>query len=295
MNTSKTSLALGALLCSAAVLSGCGGGGGGGADASQFPEGSKMAEIAGAGKLRVGTQTAYPLIGQQTLDGYDGFDVKIAEAIAEKLGLSADDVEFVPVTTPTREPFLQQGKVDIAVAAYSITEERQKVVDFAGPYLHSPGGLMVQAGNPQGIKAIGDLVGKKLCTPEGGSYEVYLREHKPEVAKSMVLPDSSAKCRDAVLNGTVDASTTDEVILASFVAQSAGKLELVDDNFMDNYYGIGVPQSTDDVFCKWLNETLTGMYEDGTWEKAYDKTLGTVLGEAPEPPKVGSCDESVPK
>jgi glutamate transport system substrate-binding protein len=79
MNACKTMFALGALL-TAAVLSGCGTDSGApNADPSQFPDGSRMAEIATAGKLRVGTQTTYPLIGQQTFNGFEGFDVTIAE------------------------------------------------------------------------------------------------------------------------------------------------------------------------------------------------------------------------
>src|SRR5699024_3462266 len=106
------------------------------------------------------------------------------------LGLAADDVDFVPVTTPTREAFLEQDKVDIILAAYTITPEREKVVDFAGPYYESPSALLVPKGNPKSIHSMSDMVGKKLCLPSGGAQETTVREKFPKVAKNLVLFDS---------------------------------------------------------------------------------------------------------
>lgn len=278
------------------ALAACGSDDGGSAPEAKapadFPAGSKMAEIAKAGTLNVGIFSTYPLIGYRTFDGYEGFDVEIAQALAERLGVPADKVKFTPLTTPTREPFLRQGKVDFVTAAYTITDERDDVIDFAGPYVESQSGVMTKGGNPEGIQSMEDIGDKnlKLCVVGGGDGEPYIRKNYPKVAANMVLFDASAKCRDAVLNGQVDASTTDLPILASFVAESEGKLDVVDGiAFNYAYWGIGVQQTEDKAFCEWVSESLAEMYEDGTWEKAYDKTLGTVLGDAPKPPAIGSC------
>lgn len=291
MKFSKVALALGTLMAATAI-SACGSSDSPAApvaSATTFPQGSKMAEIASAKSLQVGVQTTYPLIGQQTFDGYDGFDVRIAENIAAHLGLDKKAIEFVPVTTATREAFLEQDKVDIVVAAYSINAEREKVVDFAGPYLESPAVLLVPAGNPKGIQKLEDMSGKTLCTASGSSMEAYIKANHPEVAAGLKLFDSSAKCRDAVMNGQVDASTTEKAILASFVAQNKDKLELVDDPYLAGFYGIGVAQKDNKDFCTWVNGTLETMYKDGSWATAYDETLGTVLGDAPEPPAIRAC------
>lgn len=263
------------------------------ASVSDFPEGSKMAEIAEAGSLKVGVQTTYPLIGMQNLQGFEGIDIEIAKLLADSLGVANDKIEFVPVTTPTREPFLQESKVDLVLAAYTVTQEREDVIDFAGPYLESPFAFLVPAGNPKNIETLDDLEGLKLCTASGGSPEQKIRELAPAVAKDMVLFDSSAKCRDSVLNGSVDASTTEQAILASFVADNPDDLEVVTSAkpYARGFYGIGVRQEANPVFCEWINEELTEMFEDGRWEKAYDDTLGTVLGAAPTPPKLGTCGD----
>lgn len=288
--------ALGAIAL-VATLVGCSGGAGGSSDAdvaaSEFPEGSKMAALAEAGTMKVGVQTTYPLIGMQTLNGFEGIDIEIAKLIGESLGIAEDGIEFVPVTTPTREPFLQEGKVDMILAAYTVSQEREDVVDFAGPYLESPFAFIVPKGNPEGIESLQDLKGLKLCTASGGLPEQKVRELAPDVAKDMVLFDSSAKCRDSVINGSVDAATTEQAILASFVAEDPDEIEVVteDEPYATGFYGVGVRQVSDPEFCTWINGQLKDMFEDGRWAQAYNDTLGTVLGEAPEPPQLGTCGD----
>ncbi len=263
----------------------------GSASAQDFPAGSKMAELAKAGKIKVGIQTQYPLIGVKTLSGYEGFDTDIARLLAAKLGIKKENIEFVPVTTPTREPFLEQQKVDMVIAAYSITPNRMKVIDFAGPYLPSPSGVMVKTGNPAGFKTMNDLVGKKLCAPSGSNQESYISQHFPEVRKTMVFFDSSAKCAQAVINGQADASTTEVAILAALSKQNEGQLQVLPINYDISYYGVGLTKTEDKVFCKWINKTLAELHKDGSWAKAYDSTIGTVVpGGAPKAPDIAaSC------
>ena len=79
-----------------------------------------------------------------------GLDIELAEALAGQLGIAKNKIQFVPVTTATREAFLEQNKVDMIVAAYTMTAERNQVVDFAGPYLESPSVFLVKAGNHWG-------------------------------------------------------------------------------------------------------------------------------------------------
>lgn len=274
----------------ALTLSACGSDDSPNASSAEFEAGTKMAEIAKAGKLKVGTLATYPLLGQQTLDGYSGFDIEIAKGIAKRLGLTEKQVEFTPVTTPTREAFLQQGTVDLITAGYVMTPERDKVIDFAGPYLQSPSGLMVKTDST--ITGFDSLNGKKLCAAAGSTHEEFVKATYPDI--KLTLFDSSAKCRDAVLNGQVDASTTERSVLSSFVSESDDKLKVLDDvSYLDdNYYGIGVQQTDDRVFCEWINDQLTDMFENGEWVEAWDKTMGTVLGAAPTPPTVRSCDKA---
>ncbi|MGH3328980.1 MAG: transporter substrate-binding domain-containing protein, partial [Streptomycetales bacterium] len=138
----------------AVTLTACGGGGGEGEGPQvkvqnnpEFPAGSTMAKLAEAGKVEVGIKYDQPLFGEKTLEGdFAGFDVVIAEAIAAEMGIEPENIKWVEAVSANREPFIQQGKVDFVAATYTIDEERDKVVDFAGPYYVAGQQIMVEKG-----------------------------------------------------------------------------------------------------------------------------------------------------
>ena len=251
----------------------------------EFEPGSTMAAIVEAGELRVGTKIDQPGFGlANTAGDPEGFDVEMAKLVAAKLGLTEDQVTFTETVSANREPFLQNGQVDIVVATYTINDKRKEVIDFAGPYYEAGQDIMVAAGNPEGIEGPEDLAGKTVCSVEGSTPAENIRTNYPEA--SLTLYDVYSKCADDLRNGNVQAVTTDNVILTGLVAGSPDELELVGNPFTEEPYGIGVPKGQDD-FRDFINDVLEESFEDGTWAEAWDSTAGAITGtEAPEPPQV---------
>jgi glutamate transport system substrate-binding protein len=273
-------------------LAACGGDDGGTdvepVDNPSFEAGTTMAELADAGKIKVGIKFDQPLFGEESIDGgFEGFDVEMAKLIAAKLGIDPDNIEFVEAVSANREPFLQQGQVDMVIATYTINETRDEVIDFAGPYYVAGQDIMVKKGNPDGIEGPDDLAGKNVCSVEGSTPAGNIQENYPDA--QLTLFDEYSKCRDALDNGQVDAVTTDNVILSGYVFQDPDKFELVGSPFSEEPYGIGVPQTEDKVFCEWVNDTLNELYDDGDWADAFKETVGQVIKDTPEPPATGSC------
>ena len=292
MRTSRTrSLALAAAL--SLTLAACGGGDDEGEDtaapepepAASFPADSKMAEIVEAGELKVGTKFDQPLFGLENLEGEpEGFDVEVAKLVAAKLGLEEDAVKFTETVSANREPFLQQGQVDMVVATYTINDKRDEVIDFAGPYFLAGQDILVAKGNPDDIKGEADLAGKKVCSVAGSTPAGYVEENIPDA--ELVLVDAYTKCRDALQNGQVQAVTTDNVILSGYVSEAPDDFELVGEPFTEEPYGIGVPEGEEE-FCEFVNETLAEAAEDGSLQEAFDATAGEVIerdvSDLPEP------------
>ncbi|RBY88195.1 ABC transporter substrate-binding protein [Blastococcus sp. TBT05-19] len=251
----------------------------------EFPEGSTMAEIVEAGELRVGTKIDQPGFGlANTAGDPEGFDVEMAKLIASKMGLTEDQITFTETVSANREPFLQEGRVDMVVATYTINDKRKELIDFAGPYYVAGQDIMVAAGNPENIEGPEDLAGKTVCSVEGSTPAENIRTSYPEA--ELVLYDAYSKCADDLRNGNVDAVTTDNVILTGFVAGAPDAFELVGNPFTEEPYGIGVPKGQDD-FRDFINDVLEESFEDGTWAEAWDSTAGAITGqEAPEPPAV---------
>ena len=155
-------------------LAACGGTGGGEpeaaeVDASSFAEGSTMAALAEAGKITIGTKFDQPLFGQAGPDGKPvGFDVEIGKILAGALGIEAGNIEWVETVSANREPFIENGQVDLVVATYTINDTRKEVVDFAGPYYVAGQALMVLVDN-EDITGEDSLAGKKVASVEGST------------------------------------------------------------------------------------------------------------------------------
>jgi glutamate transport system substrate-binding protein len=214
----------------------------------------------------------------------EGFDVEIAKIVAGELGIAAEDITWTETVSANREPFIQNGQVDIVVATYTINDTRKQVVDFAGPYYEAGQDIMVAKGNPESIAGPDDLAGKTVCSVEGSTPAQNIRDNYPEA--NLVTYDVYSKCADDLANGNVQAVTTDNVILTGLVAGNPEGFELVGNPFTEEPYGIGLPKG-DDEFRTFINDVLEETFEDGRWAEAWDRTAGAITGEeAPEPPAV---------
>jgi glutamate transport system substrate-binding protein len=275
-----------ALMLALAACGGDDGGDGGGQvnEGATFAEGTTMARLKEAGKVRVGTKFDQPLFGLKNLEGKpEGFDVEIAKLIAGEMGISPENIEWIETVSANREPFIQQDKVDFVVATYTINDERKQVVDFAGPYYEAGQDIMVAKGNPEGIAGPDDLAGKKVCSVTGSTPAENIRENYPEA--DLTEFDVYSKCAEALKNGQVQAVTTDNVILLGLISQDPEAFELVDKPFTKEPYGIGVRKG-DTEFRNFINDTLAKIEQDGRWLAAWDATAGKVAPAKPTPPAI---------
>ena len=281
----------------ALLLTACGGGGGnklaGGTDVpvdpnARFAPGTTMAALQQAGKVRIGTKFDQPLFGLQGLDGRpQGFDVEIGKLVAAKMGLPADRIEWVETPSKTREEVLEQGKVDMVVATYTINDNRKERISFAGPYYEAGQDLMVRSEDtaitgPESLRP----TGAKVCSVTGSTPAEEIKRYVDP--QNLVLFDVYSKCSDALRTGQVQAVTTDNVILMGLVADGGGRFKLVGRPFTAEPYGIGIKKG-DVPFCRFIDETLTAAAADGSYRKAWEATAGAVSPQAPPLPELDPC------
>src|SRR5829696_905299 len=181
----------------ALALTACGDdGGGGGGEAASIVDKAKNDK-----KLVIGIKYDQPGLGLRSADGtVSGFDVEMAKYIAKELGVEESGIEWKETVSSNREPFIQQGQVDMVVATYSITDTRKEKVSFAGPYFVAGQSLLVRADNTDITGAESLNNNKKLCSVQGSTPAKKIKE---EYAKNVQLQeyDSYSKCVDALLGG----------------------------------------------------------------------------------------------
>ncbi|SIQ24333.1 transporter substrate-binding domain-containing protein [Micromonospora avicenniae] len=283
-----------------------------GCDSRQKPELPSVQEklreshIYGQPKLRIGVASNEPLMGELRDGVHVGFDVEIARYIAASLGYEGDQrLEFVPVSTEDRIPALQGGTVDLVVSSFSMTEERKKLVSFAGPYFVTTQEAMVPVRLKDKIRTIEDLRNPayKICTSGGSTTEAELEKHQ---VRTFVVKDVG-DCVAGIRAGRYDAVSSDETMLAGFLSRHPTEFEIVDMPFgTSELIGVGVPISDPalrDLVAFFLDKSyqLERAGRASPWQTAYNRTLGPWLrAEKPQPqplevPKLVDFDDKAPR
>jgi glutamate transport system substrate-binding protein len=252
----------------------------------EFEAGTTMAELQEAGTITIGVKFDQPGIGfmRTGADAPEGFDPEMGKILAAGLGIEEDDIEWKETISDNREPFLQNGEVDLVIASYSITDERRQVVGQAGPYYVTGQQLMVAA-DDDSISGPEDLEGKEVCSVTGSTS---IETVEVEYGATPRGFDTYSECRDQLLNGSVDAVTTDGAILLGYAAENPDELKVVGEPFSEERYGIGYAFGDTD-FCNYIQDTIKAAQDDGTWLEAFEATLGVSTDEEPEPPAMDEC------
>ncbi|SCG56268.1 transporter substrate-binding domain-containing protein [Micromonospora halophytica] len=265
----------------------------------------RESHIDGQPRIRIGVAATEPLMGELRNGTYTGFDVEIARYIASSLGFEGDQrIEFVPLATEDRIPALQGGVADLVVSSFSMTEERKKLVSFAGPYFVTTQEVMVPNRLKDRIRTIEDLRRPeyKICTSGGSTTEAELEKHQVRALVVKRVGD----CVKGIREGRYDAVSSDETILAGFLSQYPTEFEIVDMPFgTSETLGIGVPigdPALRDLVAFFLDKS----YQQGRqglsspWLTAYNRTLGPWMKQPkvqPQPldvPKLVDFDDKAP-
>jgi len=256
MRTTRLTALLAVLLLAIAssVVAGCGssdddttaGGGGGG----------------GSEPLTVGSDIPYPPFEQGKPGNYTGFDVELLEAVGKSIGR---EVEFEDTSFDTIFLDLARGNFDVAASAATITDEREKTVDFTNPYYISEQAILVEEGGE--IDSVEKLNGATVAVQQGTTGQEFVEEEGEagELRKYPQGPDAV----NALKNGTVEAVVIDIPVAEN--AENAGQgLEISAAIPTEEEYGFAVAQG-DTELLEELNEGLKEVIDDGTYAQLYEK------------------------
>jgi glutamate transport system substrate-binding protein len=253
-----------------------------------FAAGTTMADLADAGEITIGVKIDQPGIGLLTPgdDSPEGFDIEMGRILAGALGIEDDgSITWLETISDNREPFIQDGDVDLVLASYSITADREKLVGQAGPYYVTGQQLLVREEDKDSITGPDDLAGVKVCSVEGSTS---LATAEDKYGADPVPLGTYSECVDQLENSTVDVVTTDGAILLGYAAENPDELEVVGDAFSEENYGVGYMLG-DTEFCEFITETIQAAMDDGAWATAFEATLGKSGVETPEPPEMAPC------
>lgn len=223
------------------------------------------------GRVIIGVKEDQPGLGylDVTTQERTGFDIDIARWIAASIGFDEEDIEFKAIASVNREQAIVNGDIDYYVGTYSINDKRKEQIDFAGPYFETGQGLLVRT-DQEGIETLEDLNGMTVCSATGSTPIQNIKANFPEIKTQEY--DLYSACVEDLINGQVDAVTTDQAILIGYAAQYPDDIKVTGGLFTQELYGVGLTKG-DDVFRAHVNDLFT----DGgdIWQAIFDKNLGS--------------------
>jgi ABC-type amino acid transport substrate-binding protein len=243
-------------LASVAVV-GCGGG-----DDSTTGGGGGTSSEGGGEPLTVGSDIPYPPFEQGKPGNYTGFDIELLEAVGKAIGR---EVEFEDTSFDTIFLDLARGNFDVVASAATITDEREKTVDFTNPYYISEQAILVKEGSD--IDSVEKLAGTTVGVQQGTTGQEFVEEEGEagDLRKYPQGPDAV----NALQNGTVDAVVIDIPVAEN--AENAGTgVEISTAIPTEEEYGFAVKQGESELLEE-LNEGLKEVIDDGTYAKLYEQ------------------------
>ena len=223
------------------------------------------------GKLTMSTNASFPPYEMVADDGsFEGIDIEVAGAIAQKLGLElqVDDMGFDACLQAA-----QTGKSDIVMAGVTVTEERQAVMDFSNTYANGVQVVIVKEGSP--IQTVDDLANANMIGCQMGTTGYIYCSDTPEnggFVEDHVTPyDDGAAAVQALMNGQIDAVVIDNMPAQEYVAANPG-LKILDGEFTNEDYAIGVAKGNT-ALLDAINGALEELTNDGTIQSIVDKYI----------------------
>lgn len=223
------------------------------------------------GVLHVATNAAFPPYEMTSDDGgFEGIDIDIAGAIAEKLGLelAVDDMDFTAVIAS-----VTSGKSDIVMAGLTVTDERKENLDFTDTYAKAVQSIIVPEGSS--IKSVDDLAKADMIGTQDGTTGYIYCSDTPENggygSDHVTGYTTGAAAIEALKGGKVDAVVIDNEPAKEFVEANPG-LVLLDSEYAEEEYAIGVAKGNTKLYDA-VNGALKELKEDGTIQSIIDKYI----------------------
>ncbi|MDR5876638.1 transporter substrate-binding domain-containing protein [Vreelandella gomseomensis] len=226
--------------------------------------------------LKVGISgEPYPPFTYKAASGdWTGFEVELAHSICAAM---ERECEISPTGWSGIIPSLNAGRIDVIMNSMSITEKRQRVIDFTRPYYFTPGAYV--AASDVDIDIPDDLDGLLMGVQSATTNATYARRELRDSGVDIRLYDQAEQVNNDLLSGRLDVILADEIAMAQFLERDkAEDFEIKATAPRHEAYGEGIGiglRQDDDALQASLNEAITAVIEDGTCASLSEEYLGT--------------------
>jgi polar amino acid transport system substrate-binding protein len=228
-------------------------------------------------KIGIAAEPYPPFASLNASGEWEGWEVEIIDAVCKAAEL---DCVITPVAWDGIIPSLTGQQVDAIMASMSITEERQKTIDFSDPYYNTP--AVIVADKSMNIEPTAEsLSGKIIGIQASTIHQAYANEYFGDAAEIRVYQTQDEANQDLV-SGRIDATQADSIAMADFVNSDIGTCCEIkgsvenDEAILGQGVGAGVRKG-DDALRESLNKGIAQILEDGTHEEITGRYFDTSI------------------
>ncbi len=210
-----------------------------------------------------------------------GYDIALGKRLAKDLFGDESKVEFVLTEAQNRVDVLKSNKVDITLANFTQTPEREAQVDFALPYMKTAIGIVSPKSAP--ITDVAQLEGKDLLVNKGTTAEIYFAKNHPGV--NQLKLDHNTETFNALKDGRGLALAHDNTLLYAWVKENP-TFEVSINQIGENDFIAPAVKKGNTALLNWLNDEITQLKQERFFHNAYDTTIAPFYGEGINPDNV---------
>ena len=219
------------------------------------------------GTITIGTEGTYkPFTYHDENDELTGYDVEVAKAIGEKLGVK---VEFSEITWEGLLASLDNGTVDLVLNQVGVTDERKEKYDFSDPYLYSYIALITTEDNTD-ITSSESARGKKTSLNVSSNYALIAEDYEMDITAS----ETFSKDIELLTAGRTDCVINNTIAFNDYITEKPDvAIKIVDVQENADTVAIPIPKGNEDL-VEAINKALEELQADGTLTKLSEQFLG---------------------
>lgn len=224
------------------------------------------------GTLKVATEGTFsPFSYYNDKNELVGYDVDVARAVAEKLGLK---IEFLTAPWDAMLAAFDAGKADAVFNQVSITDERKKKYEYSVPYTVVYGAIIVHKDNND-IKSFEDLKGKKNADSATSNWAQVAKKYGAQ----NVTVDSFAKSMELLIARRVDTVVRDNTVFYDFLKQRPNAPIKIAAKLKDVDYSAAIVQKGNKELADQISRALNELKAEGKLKEISLKYFGKDVSE----------------
>ncbi|MCR5099859.1 MAG: transporter substrate-binding domain-containing protein [Butyrivibrio sp.] len=240
--------------------------------------GPVLSKIKESGKLIVGTASGYPPYEFVDITSVDqtviGVDMELAQSIADELGVT---LEIQDMTFTALLAAIPAGKVDMAIAGVSPTDERRETMDFSDSYLFADQAVIINKTDAEKYKTFDDLKGATLAAQKSTTQEKLVQELLPD--NTLVSLEQVPECILELKNGKVDGVVIESIVGEQYILAD-DTLQFAEANFDRQKEAAVVFDKGNEDLIEIVNEVIKENQDAGNFEKWVDEYSKIVVENA---------------